>query len=799
MVGEPVRAPTDRLAGYRPLAGVPDELMNRDGQLRPVWRRFIDHFSALGADDIAQRFARGDGYLRDAGVFFHQYGKSDSPERDWPLSHVPVLIDEPEWQALAAGLIQRADLLETVVADLYGPQRLIAEGQLPAGLVAASPEWLRPLVGVRPRSGHFLNFISFEIGRGPDGGWWVLGDRTQAPSGAGFALENRVATARVFSDLYAEANVHRLAGFFRAFREMLDDLGDRDAAHPAILTPGPLNDTYYEHAYIARYLGMMLLEGEDLVVERGNVMVRTIAGPRPVSVLWRRLDAAWADPLELNDASSLGTPGLVEAVRHGHVAVVNALGTGVLEMRAMLAFLPRICEVLRDERLAIPNIATWWCGDATARDHVLAHAGEMIVSPALSTRPPLETGADDPAAGWLRSAPDAPLAERLAIDGARLIGQEAVTLSTTPAYAGDRLQPRPMTLRVFLARTRRGWQVMPGGYARIGRSDDPSAIAMQRGGGVADVWVVSPGRVASDSLLPAREAPYARPASGILPSRAADNLYWLGRYVERAEGIIRLLRAWHVRLAEAGTGEPDTQLLEALRDHLEGFDIEPEERIPVADRATLPSAIGSAGRVRGRVAVGGGMALNDLAKTARRMSATVTAGEDEAHAMGVLLRKITGFSGLVHENMYRSNGWRFLTIGRSLERAASMASLLARFADEAAPEGALDLAVEVGDSAMSHRRRYSISTTRETVIDLLALDTMNPRAILYHLAELREQIGLLPGGDGPATRSPLARAALQLHAGLAVKTPEELTTADILACRSDLANLSDLLSAAYLR
>lgn len=783
------------LGAYRPLAGIPDEMMDAGGGVKPVWRRFIRHFAMLGTEEIAQRFARGDEYLRDAGVFFRQYGHSGSLERDWPLSHVPVLIHESEWQALAAGLVQRADLLESVVSDLYGPQRLVTEGHLPAALVAASPEWLRPAVGIAPD--RFLHFVSFEIGRGPDGRWWVLGDRTQAPSGAGFALENRVATARVLSDFYAEENVHRLAGFFRAFRDMLDALAGEEAGHAAVLTPGPLNDAYYEHAYIARYLGMMLLEGEDLVVEDGRVMVRTIAGPRPVGVLWRRLDASWLDPLELDDSSRLGTAGLVDAVRRGNLAMVNALGSGVLETRALLAFLPRICQVLRGEPLAIPNIATWWCGDPQARAHVLADAARMTIGPALSTRPSLEAEGGDTGAGWFRSPPGAPLDERLAVDGGLLVGQEAVTLSTTPAWSAGLLQPRPATLRVFLARTGDGWQVMPGGYARIGGGRDPSALAMQRGGSVADVWVVSDGPVDTATLLPSRAAPYVRPEPGVLPSRAADNLFWLGRYVERGEGTMRLLRAWHMRLAEAARS--DTPLLTDLRAYMDGFGIDAGERIPEALRATLRSALSSAGRVRDRFSVDGWAALNDLVKTASRMSETVAEGVDEARAMGVLLRKISGFSGLVHENMYRFNGWRFLTIGRSLERAASTASVLAHFADARAPAGALDLAVELGDSAMSHRRRYAVATSRETVVDLLALDAMNPRSIIYHLTELREQTGLLPGGEGNGARSPLARAVLQLHAGLAVKTPEELSSQDLLACRGDLGRLSDLLSDAYLR
>ena len=790
----PQPSPEAPSLAYRPLAGLPDEMMGRDGEIRPVWRRFMAHFASLSVDELAQRFARGDEYLRDAGVYFRQYGNADTPERDWPLSHVPVLIHEREWRALAAGLVQRADLLEAVAADLYGAQTLVADGHLPAALVAQSPEWLRPLVGVQPRGDTFLNFVSFDVGRGTDGRWQVLADRTQAPSGAGFALENRVATSRVFSDFYAEENVHRVAGFFRSFRDALDQLGERDGGHAAILTPGPLNDTYYEHAYIARYLGMMLLEGEDLVVESGRVMVRTVSGPRPVSVLWRRLDAAWMDPLELNDASKLGTPGLVEAVRRGRVTIVNALGSGYLETRALLAFMPRLCEVLRGEELAIPNIRTWWCGEPDNCRRVLENLPGMSLAPALSTMPTLEAAGETLDSS---QAADKGLAERLRSEGRLLVGQEQVSLSTTPAWADGRLEPRPMTLRVFLARTQQGWQVMPGGYARIGRGDNPSALAVQRGGSVADVWVVSDQPVDSDTLLPVRAAAYVRPDPGVLPSRAADNLFWLGRYVERAEDTMRLLRAWHTRLAEAA--RDDTPLLADLKLYLETARIDPDERIPEALHRTLRSAVASAGRVRDRFAVDGWMALNDLAATARRMSATVTEGEDAARALSVLLRKITGFSGLVHENMYRFDGWRFLTIGRSLERAMATSALLAEFAEEDAPEGALDLAVEVGDSVMTHRRRYAITATRETVVDLLALDTMNPRSLIYQINELRAQIDLLPQIERGGARSPLKRAILQLHTALAVKAPDELSAEEMTACGAQLAELSDLLSKTYLR
>ena len=378
---------------YRPLPGVPDELCDEAGRMRPGWSGLIRHLSRLKPDEIAHDFARGDQYLTDAGVFFRSYGDTTLSGRDWPFSPVPIILPEAEWSRISQGLIQRADLLEQVVADLYGDNRLVAEGHLPASLIAQSPEWLRPMVGVKPRSGHFLHFIGFEIGRGPDGRWWVLSDRTDAPSGAGFALENRVATSRVFPDLFRQTNVHRLAAFFRAFREGLDHLRTDPAARIGILTPGPLTDTYYEQAYIARYLGLSLLAGEDLTVEDGRLQVRTVQGLVPVDVLWRRMDSIWTDPLELAEQSQIGTPGLVSAIRQGQVAMLNALGAGVLETQALMAFLPRISRHLTGQPLTLPNVATWWCGQPAELAHVRANAASMMIGPALSTRLPFETNA----------------------------------------------------------------------------------------------------------------------------------------------------------------------------------------------------------------------------------------------------------------------------------------------------------------------------------------------------------------------------------------------------------------------
>ena len=779
---------------YTPIPGVPDEFV-ADGAIRPVWQQFVDHFGRLTPEEVDQHFARGDQYLRDAGVFYRQYEAAGSVERDWPLSHIPVLIHDGEWRTISRGLVQRAELLESVMADLYGENRLVADGRLPASLVASNSEWLRPMVGAVPKSGRFLEFIAFEVGRGPTGEWWVLGDRTQAPSGAAFALENRVATSRVFADLYPVANVRRLAAFFKRFRDALQAMRSGEDRRIGILTPGPLNDAFYEHAYIASYLGFTLVQGKDLVVRDGQVTVRTVGGFQPVDVLWRRMDATFIDPLVFEPESTLGTPGLVDAIRNQAVAMINAPGSGILETRALMAFLPRICQHLLGQDLIMPNIATWWCGQPSERAHVLEHLDQMMVGPALSTRLPFDM--DEMTVLGGKSASGSITSPRAWIEdgGEQLVWQEAVTLSTTPAYVDGRLVPRPMIIRVFLARTPSGWQVMPGWYARIGSTPDPTAIAMQRGGSVADVWVIGDTPVEPTTMRPPHAPAYTRVRPATLPSRAAENLFWLGRYTERAESAMRLVRAYHLRLAERGTAE--RPLLRHLGEHLESIGVDIEENVPPTLLHDLESAMACAGEVRDRFSTDGWLAIKDLAKTAWQLNVTVTPGDDTARAMGVLLRKVTGFSGLVHENMYRFAGWRFLTIGRSVEYAAATAAMLASFTEPGAPDGALDLAVEVADSVMSHRRRFAVETDRTTVVDLLALDTLNPRSVLYHVTELKAHAGFLPGAVVHGAMSPLSRAVFQAHARLAVQTPESLDGVSLASTRDEIRHISDHLSATY--
>ena len=374
------------LAGYRPLPGAYDELMAPDGSIRPHWEPFLAEWSALSGDELQRRFGLADRHVRDTGVSYRVHGDLDESdplagERSWPLNHAPLVLTGQEWQVIAAGVAQRAQLLDAVLGDIYGPGRLIAEGALPAAAITGSPDYLRPVQGTAGAGQ--LQIYAADLGRGPDGRWWVLNDRTQAPSGAGYALENRLALGRAFPDLFRTMNVERLAGFFQGFRAGLVSRARRVEPRICLLTPGQMHESYFEQAYLARYLGFLLVEGGDLVMRDGLVHVRTIAGFKRADVIWRRIDGDFADPLELNARSALGVPGLVEAVRAENVVVANGLGSGVVEARALMGFMPRLAREVLGEEPILPNIATWWCGQPRERGIVLDRLDEMSVSAAF--------------------------------------------------------------------------------------------------------------------------------------------------------------------------------------------------------------------------------------------------------------------------------------------------------------------------------------------------------------------------------------------------------------------------------
>jgi uncharacterized circularly permuted ATP-grasp superfamily protein/uncharacterized alpha-E superfamily protein len=808
-----VAASEAMIAGYRALPGVYDEMMDAAGRVRPHWAAFVDRLAAEGPQAITQRFNAADRYLKDSGVFYRVYDDPTAGERQWPLSHVPLMISPKDWAVIEAGVIQRARLIEAVLSDVYsGGRRLSALG-LPASLIAGSPDYLRPLVKTDQPSPRQLHFYAVDIGRSPSGQWWVLRDRTQAPSGAGFALENRIALSRAMADVFRGFDVERLAPFFDALRVELARHRETDDAGVCLLTPGPLNETYFEHAYLARYLGLRLVEGTDLLVLGGAVYLRTVAGLRKVRVLLRRIDGDFADPLELNGRSRLGIPGLVQAALRGNVTLANGLGSGLAEARALLGFLPTLAEPLINERLALPNVATWWCGQPAARDAVLASLGDRVIAPAYS-----RINAGIPAGGpWLTSGLDVPQRDalRAAIErrGVDFVGQEMVKLSTTPVWFDGRLQPQPFTLRVFVAATADGYRVMPGGFALIG-PHDLGAVSMQRGARSADVWVMSEGPVQHTTLIPSETQIVVRRAAGVLPSRAADNLFWLARYIERAEETLRLARA--LALRASAERQQGVATIGGLTELLVRWGAAPSD--PYADPALValtalshtrldgaaPALVASARRAasvtRDRFPADAWRALEDLNTyllAPKDREATDVAVLEKASAALRLIAAVTGFQ---LETMNRQAGWQFLKLGLLIERALATCRFARQFARaQGGSRDELDLLLELNDCQITYRSRYPLGAAFAPVIDLVMLDESNPRSLLFLLSRLKGHVlalPLLPPSNRP---SPALAVAERLHAMVSVLDPVKIRGDDILGIENGLMNLSDEISMSYFR
>lgn len=801
------------VAGYRPLPGTVDEMMDADGRVRPHWKPLLSQLGALGTEEINRRFAAADRYLHDSGVFYRVYEDPAGAERPWPLSHIPLIIEPSEWKALEEGLIQRAGLLEAVLADSYGPGNLTREGRLPAALVAGNPEFLRPLVGVEPPGGSHLRFCAVDVGRGPDGRWWVLGDRAQAPSGAGYAIENRLALSRAMPDVYSKTRVERVAPFFQAFQAELFEYNRQDDARVCLLTPGPLNETYFEHAFLARYLGLLLVEGEDLIARDDGVFIRTISGLRRTEVLLRRIDADFADPLELNASSRLGVAGLVQAVRDSKVVIANALGAGFVEARALLAFLPALAPHVLGEELKLPNIATWWLGRDDVRNDILERLDEVVIAPAFGAQmTDLRLGSGVLGAK-LNDDERAILMQALEDRRIDYVAQEAVTLSTTPVWRDGRLQPRPFSLRLFLARTRDGWRVMPGGFVRIAENADARAVSLQRGDMTADAWVLTDGPVSTVTMLPAPEQVTIQRMTGMLPSRAADNLFWVGRYIERAEATLRLARALLNRVADAS--DATGSLVASVAGLLQNWSAAPLD--PAFSPPTLvarsvlmnpdfpgalPRLVGSARNaasvIRERFSPDAWRAVADLVSL---ISTPLPNGQTESamiERVEAALRIIASFSGLAQENMTQLAGWRFLELGRRIERALNTCRFVRAFGDKTSPGGSLDVLLELADSQLTYRQRYVMIAALAPVIDLVTFDPSNPRSVAFQLDRIETHLAALPNRESAGRLSPVRQIAAMLATRLRTADAASIGAGEIIGVENELMRLSETIASTYL-
>ena len=788
---------------YPTQLGIYDEMYATDNKAFPYWERFMVALETMGTEKLELRRREAQRLLRENGVTYNVYGDSQNLTRPWKLDPVPLLISSEEWAVIEAGLKQRAELLNLILKDIYGQQNLLKKGLLPIELIYGHEGFLRPCVDALHARQRHLTLYSANLARDPKGRMWVLDDRTQAPSGSGYALENRTVMTRVLPDILRETKVHRLSGFFKTLHKGLVEIAPHNKESPrtVVLTPGPLNETYFEHAYLAAYLGFTLVQGGDLTVRDGKLWLKSLSGLQPVDVILRRVDDSFCDPLELRSNSQLGVAGLLEVVRRGNVAIANPLGSSILENPGLLAFLPRLARHFLNEELRLPSVATWWCGQRRERDFVLQNLDDLVIKHINRS-----FGHHAVFAGGLSSNEKELLRSQILAKPHLFIGQEQVGFSTLPAFIDHRIEPRNAVLRNFVVASDDDYVVMPGGLTRIARQKDDFVVSNQAGGISKDTWVLAaePDKPVSLWTQPNRNQ-LIDAVIEPLTSRAADNLFWVGRHLERIETSARLLRTVLLKLRETleQKDQLDSDCLKVLLPALTqvtgtypGFvkcDAQtlksPENEVLAVTKnsvrkgtltANIQAFVQAAFNIRDLWSQDTWRCVDNIQRRwNQKVINTEINTEQLQNHLDELITGIVAFSGLTSESMTREAAWLMLDGGRRLERALGLIALLRSTVviqhDDALQNQVLEAVLVSTDSLTIYQRRYRSFIQLPMVLELLLLDETHPRSVAYQLHQLSAHISTLPRGNDKNHLSEEERLILKVYTDLRLCNVLELT------------------------
>ncbi|NDP39625.1 MAG: circularly permuted type 2 ATP-grasp protein [Rhodoferax sp.] len=757
-------------------------------QLTPAWGQFFEYLSGQAAADLTQRAGSLARQVRDDGVTDKVCADEDAAQHSWALNLFPLLIEPGSWQQIEEGVRQRMRLLERLMADVYGPQQSLMQGWLPPALVQGHPGYLRAMHGVKPVGGRHLHMAAFDLARGPDGNWWLVGQHCQAPSGLGCLLENRLAIASQFPEAFAALRVQGLAETYRALMDSLKMMSPAGPdAHLALLTPGPYNETYFEQAYLARYLGLSLVEGSDLVVRDERLYLKTLKGLVPVHGLLNRVNDEYLDPLELRADSTLGVPGLLQAIRAGHVLVANAPGSAFLESPALLGFLPALSRHLLGEELQLPALPTWWCGERSALEDALPRLRESAIK-ATYPGSPVHHSFDAVLGRALAARELDEWAGRIVRQGEEHTVQADLPLSQMPTWqssvpangantagaadeAAGQVLPRSVMLRVFVVSSGlQSWRVLPGGLARVAGSTADVA-AMQRGGSSADVWALTRGDVDPTAPLqpPMTAASLAQPKR-LVTRRAAENLFWLGRYTERTENALRLasltleclngedqsspaLLAWLGEMALA-----NTLVLPSVSSALQERRV--FERSLIASLASSDGATSvgyylralkmAASGVRERLSQAHWRVIVQAEEALSAGCAKHTGQGDFSSQAALRLLTDTGdhltaITSAQLECMTRDDGWRLLSIGQLIERLGFLAATLARGFETGSvhTDAGVEAMTALFDGAIASHAQHRQSRDIADLLNLLVLGPDKPRSLAWVTHTLRERLSEL--------------------------------------------------------
>jgi uncharacterized circularly permuted ATP-grasp superfamily protein/uncharacterized alpha-E superfamily protein len=794
-------------------AAANDEMLDHAGHVRPQWTALLDGLAALPAAERQNRAERLDRRVRETGIAYDIFADPNKTSQRWNLDLIPLVLSQSEWLRLEAALIQRARLFDAILADLYGAQTLMRDGLVPPELVFADRAFLRPCQGILPNAGH-LQFYAADLARGTDGAWRVIDNHTETAAGAGFAVANRVVHTHVAGDLFNRCNAVRLASYFQTLQSALTAHAGRDNARIALLTPGPHHEDYFSHAYLARYLGYLLVEGSDLRTKGNQVCLKTLEGLKEIDLIVRCVDGAMVDPLELDPSGFFGPAGLMRVCREQPRSVTNAVGSAVAQNRGLGAYLPKLARHILGEDLLVADAPRWWLGGETQRRHVLDNLDGLLIRQAQegTGRPGQAALGQDPRA--LTGEERQRFERTIALHGAGLVAEEKIGFSTAPVHGSKGLSPRPFAVRMFVARMRDGYEVMPGGLAMT--VDPERAVALSAPDGhTRDVWIVSDTEQAPHVSLwrPTVETARVHRSQRVIQSRVADDLFWLGRYSERADWTMRVLRSALRRVEEdsgSSTGRKavrkclnmligKTNSGPSNRVHARGPEIEhlcaqliARGKASRSLERTFEGLYRVAHLVRDRLSLEGWQTLSRF-----RPGDTWTkelAGASPVVLLDLLdegLQSVAAFNGLMHENMTRNFGWSFLDMGRRLERAYNLSeaiqTLFVPVPDADDEASGLLLLLELADSFITYRSRYRLDPMLPLVLDLLMLDETNPRSLAYQLAAASRHLEALPA-TGQTVGMPEDRRLL-----LQLLTSVRLADVEVIAREGDRGTLARIM------
>ncbi|MGB5325254.1 MAG: circularly permuted type 2 ATP-grasp protein [Pseudomonadales bacterium] len=752
-------------ANYRPNPGVHDESRQANGQPAAAWQYLIDSLGSLGNESLLERQKKALRILRDDGASYQIYNNS-RPDSAWPLDLIPWLIESTEWNDIETGLQERAELYNLIFADLYGKRELISRGIIPPELVFGHNAFLRACDGIKLPGEHQLIIHAVDMMRAPNGKMRVLADRTQSPSGAGYALENRTVMSRVLPSLFRESHVHRLASFFQGLRQKLIDLAPATGQPEiAVLTPGAYNETYFEHAYLAHYLGFKLVQSSDLSVKNGIVWMKSLSGPTRVNVLLRRVDDYFCDQVELKGDSQLGVPGLLQAVRAGNVVVANPLGSGILENPALLRYLPEISQHFLGRKLRLATVDTWWCGENEDLQYVLENIDRLVVKKVF--RAPQITSK---IVSEMDLVARKQLLEAIKQDPGSYVAQEKLVPSHMPIFDGARLAGRPVLLRTYAVASDTSYRIMPGGLTRAGIEQNTPMISSQLGALSKDTWIVASEPEKQDTPWQQEDFSASTVVNEVLPSRVVENLYWMGRYAERSENILRLMRNVFLQLSGSHTlhNLQRNQLLQSVTHFTTtypGFIGEPgrmdspqkELLAVILDRSKvgsvshcIQSMISCADESRDLLSNEGQRIINDIKEQVKELQRILPRDFLSApeEAFNTLISSMLALSGVVQESMLRGTAWQFFDTGKRLERASQVAALLQGLL--VAPEKTVDenpiieTLLMTFEVLLSYRRHNPGEMNIRNALKFLLQDSQNPRSLLFQRNQLQVNLAKLP-------------------------------------------------------